>query len=234
MTIARSQGPNVECPVADELVALTEALAHSLRNPLFGISATLEAFAQRVGDDTSYKAYTDVLLAEVGRLKSILRDLDGLVGAATLDRSPTSMKALLDEVLAAQAGAVAADMLLPLPLGIPDAVLLVDRVRLRAIFSEIIACCLNGAIGGGQVRLGVETTSRLWRCTVENDGGSAANNGVKNLFTLFSSCRGGGSGLASVVALLVVQAHGGALLVQPTERGARVTLELPLNQESRD
>src|SRR6185369_11628772 len=55
--------------------ALVAGVAHEVRNPLFGISATLDAFAARFKRRTEYQRYVAILQGEVCRLSELMQQL---------------------------------------------------------------------------------------------------------------------------------------------------------------
>ena len=55
--------------------ALVAGVAHEVRNPLFGISATLDAFESKFKRRTEYRRYLDVLRERVGRLNALMHQL---------------------------------------------------------------------------------------------------------------------------------------------------------------
>lgn len=54
---------------------LVAGVAHEVRKPLFGISATLEAMNTRYGEIEKYGRYLTVLRTEVNRLNNLMVDL---------------------------------------------------------------------------------------------------------------------------------------------------------------
>ena len=55
--------------------ALVAGVAHEVRNPIFAISSTLDAFEARFGDTPELEKYFPVLRREVDRLGDLMRDL---------------------------------------------------------------------------------------------------------------------------------------------------------------
>src|SRR5207245_9661341 len=55
--------------------SLLAGVAHEVRNPLFGISSTLDAFEARHGHAEPFRQYLTILKGEVARLSTLMRDL---------------------------------------------------------------------------------------------------------------------------------------------------------------
>ena len=54
---------------------LVAGVAHQVRNPLFGISSSLDAMTEKFGDQPQYQRYLSVLRGEIERLNDLMRDL---------------------------------------------------------------------------------------------------------------------------------------------------------------
>jgi two-component system heavy metal sensor histidine kinase CusS len=78
------------------------------------------------------------------------------------------------------------------------------------------------------VVVSADRTDRHLRVAVEDEGGGIAPEVVPRLFDRFERGEEGhGSGLGLAIARAYARAHGGDLLYDPRERGARFELVLP-------
>ncbi len=55
--------------------SLVTAVAHEVRNPLFGLSATVDAFEARFGDREEFARYFKPLREQVDRVSQLMREL---------------------------------------------------------------------------------------------------------------------------------------------------------------
>jgi PAS domain S-box-containing protein len=81
------------------LGALVAGVSHEMRNPLFGLSATLDAFEARFGGRGEFAGYLVVLRRQVERVGELLTGLMEY-GRPSAERRPVPIGELLDEAFA--------------------------------------------------------------------------------------------------------------------------------------
>lgn len=222
---------------------LVSGVAHEVRNPLFGMSATLDAFEARFGDRDDYQKYLGLLRTGLSRLERLMRDLLAYGRPSSASLSPGPITAVLAQVRhsctarAAQLGASIewhlADQLPPI---------LMDDHRLSQVFVNLIENALQHSPAGGTVVVttAVVTTAEVqdggdsWvQCAVTDSGPGFALEDLPHLFDPFFSRRHGGTGLGLAIVQRIVEEHEGQIVAgNRPEGGAVFTVLFPSSPHS--
>lgn len=202
---------------------------HELRGPLAAALLGLESGARR-GELGSFRLHAIEL--ELGRAALALEDLANPQGGPRRARSQEAVDfrgLLARSVEAWQASAAARGYQLSLRWTGGRAVVTGHRLRLAQATGNLIANAIEH--GGGSIQIHAHAGVASLRVEVIDEGpGLSAP--VSEL-----ARRGGrafglrGHGLA--IACSIANAHGGRLASAPSERGARLVLELPARVQSR-
>jgi signal transduction histidine kinase len=214
---------------ADRMEAVARA-CHELRGPL---TAARLGLAAPAGQGVPSPKRLRAIDTELGRAALALDDLSGAGGGPRrlwrLDRVDVRLL-VADCVEAWQASASAAGRTVAVGWSGAEAAVWGDRLRLAQAIGNLVA----NAIEHGRGPVGVEVAVReaMVRVAVCDDGpGLPAP--VTELARRPRRGKGArGRGLA--IAADVAEAHGGALVSAPAERGARLVLELPLALPGQD
>jgi PAS domain S-box-containing protein len=216
---------------------LTHALVHDLRNPLAGISGSLEVLAE---DKTSSTQREMLQIAQanaqrmLGLVDSIL-DVSRLEsGQLPLERRPVHVAALVGEALRLQQPLAAERQLRfdnAVPLELP-AVLVDPRLAVR-VLHNLIDNAIKFTPKGGTIRIsaGHRSAASELSVSVSNTGAGILPALQDRLFQKFVAGRGpgSGSGLGLAFCRLAVEAHGGRIWVDTNATsGTMVTFTLPL------
>ena len=218
--------------------ALVAGVAHEVRNPLFGISATLDAFAARFKRRTEYRRYLDILQGEVSRLSELMQQLLDYGKPFRLAVTPESPREVMDIALqVCQPLALRAQVELagePAP-DLP--LLCVDRNRIVQVFQNLLENAVQHSQAGSRVVLRaarVELRERDGVCfTVEDTGPGIRSEDLPHIFEPFFTRRRGGTGLGLSIVQRIVENHEGEILIaNRPEGGAAVSVILPLRLQA--
>ncbi len=214
------------------LGSLVAGVAHEVRNPLFGISSTLDAFEARF-DQHDHGQYVRVLREQLERLSVLMNDLLDYARPVTLELVQGRFESVVEASLAACAplqrktGVSIETRLEP---GLPP--LRMDARRITQVLQNLLENAVQHAREAGSVRLEARLAHKdgaAWvECCVEDDGPGFRPDDLPHVFEPFFTRRHGGTGLGLSIVHRIVSDHGGSISADNRpEGGARLTLSLP-------
>ncbi len=229
----RAEAELRESQTFSALGALVAGVAHEVRNPLFGLSATLDAFEARVGVLGEHARFVSALRQQVTRLSELMGDLleygkpnppELAVGAL---EDVVSEAALACQNLSREAGV---PVRVALASGLPP--LHMDARRMVHAFRNLLDNSIRHSPRGGDVRLEARLVSVAGRPVVEcgiSDSGAGFEEGdLGRVFEPFFTKRQGGTGLGLSIVRRIVIEHGGTVVAaNRAGGGAEVRIRLP-------
>nr|BDT35390.1 PAS domain-containing protein [Myxococcus sp. MH1] len=213
--------------------AIVAGVAHEVRNPLFSISAVVDAVEATVGQRADLAPYMDVLRGEVRRLNHLTQELFEYGRPTRGEWVEGPVHPVVEEALAACAltGEQARVAVTPLLTeSLPP--VRMDSRRLFHVFRNVLENAVQHSPAGATVRVStavLEEEGRAWvRCTVRDGGPGFREEDLPHVFEPFFSKRRGGTGLGLSIVQRILEEHQGAIrLGNHPEGGAEVTLLLP-------
>lgn len=219
--------------------ALVAGVAHQVRNPLFAISATIDAMRARFGERPEFEQHLGILRLETERLSRLMQQLIdygkppnpeiGPVSAAdTLAEAIDGVRPLARQARVTIRSGLARDM----------QPVLMDRDRLFQVFQNLLENAIQFSPAGATVEVSAvvssEGGSRWVTCTVADSGPGFKPDDLPRIFEPFYSRRAGGTGLGLSIVQRILEEHGGTVLAaNRPEGGAAVTVRLPVEPSGR-
>jgi signal transduction histidine kinase/ActR/RegA family two-component response regulator len=213
---------------------LVAGVAHEIRNPLFGLTAAIDAFELRYGEGDHEKAgYLERMRTQADRVARLMRDLleYGKPYEPVLESAPLMpvLEAALDAV---RALADERDVILQVEREpeMPEARL--DTRRFEHIFVNLLDNAIRHSPRGGTVHVTLSVkhqgTPRIV-CAVRDSGEGFRSEVLPRVFEPFFSRRRGGTGLGLAIVQRVAEEHGGAVTVRNANGGGGIVeVSLPL------
>ncbi len=216
--------------------SLVAGVAHEVRNPLFSISAVVDALEPQLGERTAFMEYATLLRSQVHRLSQLMRDLLDYGKPSMLRPSPTSLAEVwrrASRACAALARERKVTVKERLAADVPS--LDIDGTQLERAFENLLTNAIQHAPAGSAVLvlagLDLSGPEPLVRCTVEDDGPGLGPESLERIFQPFFTRRKGGTGLGLPIVQRVLDAHGGRVMAENrAEGGARFTVLLPVRR----
>ena len=213
-----------------EMGALVAGVAHEVRNPLFGISATLDAFEVTFGN-AQHQQFVVALREQVERMNELMHELleygRPVAAASQAEDLVQLIHAAISSVgpLARLAGAtvrthVAAGS---------DVRVKMDRARMQQVFENLLKNAIEHSPAGGVVDVSLALEGKQVAIIVEDRGKGFQESDIVHIFEPFFTRRRGGTGLGLSLVWRIVEEHNGT--VRASNRpggGASMTVLLPI------
>lgn len=234
--LVRLQESLLRSETMSALGSIIAGVAHEVRSPLFGISATVDAFEARFGAQPDFSLYFRNLRHEIGRLSALMQDLLELGRPAAGPHDNHRVGEVLTEAIAGTAP-LAIERGVTLVNAVPPAVAAMtlhgDRRRLGQVFDNLIKNGLQHCRPGGDVVVHAQLAGVLGRpmmeIRVEDQGPGFRTEDFERLFEPFFSRRKGGTGLGLAIVRRIVDDHGGTVsAANRPEGGAVLRVALPV------
>jgi PAS domain S-box-containing protein len=212
--------------------ALVATVAHEVRNPLFAMTSTLDAFEDRMGNLDGAAHYTAALRAQCERMNRMMSDLLSYGRPQMAATRPGAVPDVIDQAVrvcesqARERGVRVERHLTP---DLPDVPMDADRLLLA--FRNLLENAIQHAPQGGRVRIEASLADGGERvlCEVTDDGPGFPPADLPRLFVPFHSRRPGGTGLGLAIVRSVTDDHGGEVSADNHPAGGgRVRIWLPL------
>jgi signal transduction histidine kinase len=222
-----------------ELGILTGGLAHEIKNPLSTVQLNLQLLSEELDPrDKNQQRMVHrlgVVQRETGRLREILDDFLRYAGKMELDRKPTDLNDLLEELVdffAPQAQLQRVQLRLRREDG-P----LMANVDAKFIKQAVLNLMLNGVQAmpsGGELILAASTNDGVARIDVIDTGGGVPKDAMQNIFKAYYSTKRGGTGLGLAISQRIASEHGGSLKVESEQgKGSDFSLTIPIDLDQK-
>ena len=217
--------------------ALVAGVAHEVRNPLFAISATLDAFDLRFRERDEHRKYGQALRAQLERMNGLMRDLLDYGRPAVLEFREVAPAELVRDAVRGCAD-LAVRRRVPVEVSVPEDLPAIrcDRSRALQVFVNLLENAIQHSPEDQPVSMEAAASARagepgvLFQIEDRGPGFQAAD--LPKLFDPFFTRRQGGTGLGLAIVRKIADEHGGAVV--PANRaggGATVSFWLPEGRE---
>ena len=212
--------------------ALVAGVAHEVRNPLFGISAMLDAYDEELRTE-HLGEFSDRIREQVARLTHLMTELLEFGKPVRVTKVPGTLPELIAEVIATRtdlANKSGVTLRNAVDENLPS--MAMDRPRLRQVFDNLIDNAIQHSPSGGTVTLFATEARRAGRrwidVRVEDEGHGFNADDLRHVFEPFFTRRERGIGLGLPIVQRIVEEHSGHVIAaNRTEGGAVITVCLP-------
>jgi PAS domain S-box-containing protein len=216
-----------------QMGAVVAGVAHEVRNPLFSMSATLDAFEAKRGRIKECEPHFGVLREQLERLRHLMHDLLEYGKPPTLELASVD---LTEVVRRAWESSPASPRRVTLIAELPEQLPAVrgDRLRLTQVLANLLTNAVQHSPDGGRVRVrahNLQQDGRVWvECVISDEGEGFIPGDLPHVFEPFYTRRSGGTGLGLALVQRIVEQHGGSVEAENLDAGgAAVRVRLPMD-----
>jgi len=210
--------------------SLIAGVSHQIRNPLFCISSTLDAFEARVGKDDQYQQLIAGLREDAERLRLLTNDLLEYGHPRELSLVPASLAAIIRLAVQSCAKMTAAAGVSIVVDANCDTVFSVDPGWMRQALENLIENAVQHSPARSTITVTLRDDLRFGRriaiLAVEDEGPGFVTADLPRVFEPFYTRRTRGTGLGLSIVQKIVEQHGGTVSAMNGQRGARVEIVL--------
>jgi PAS domain S-box-containing protein len=212
----------------EQLAALGElvaGVAHEVKNPLFGMSVTLDLLDQELGDKPDAAELTDALRKWITRLQILTENLLAYGRTWTTDLAPGELYAVVTQaMIAAQPLAEGNFVALEANLDGAAPSVLMDPLRLALVFENLLANAVQHSSRGQTVTVEARQAGEHVEVAVRDQGPGFRYDEIARVFQPFFTRRRGGTGLGLSIVQRIVEEHGGTVTASNGDKGGAVVL----------
>ena len=232
---------------SEKLAALGELsaeVAHEIKNPLVSIGGfarrlrdKLEGLSRETPSEEDLQAaqnYATIILNEVERLETLLRNILTFTREDTLDLKPRALPELIEEVLGFFETEIRQQgVILEKDFSRNPGPVWMDAEKIKQVLINVVFNALESMPEGGRLKLSTGVLDGdqgpLAQIRVEDNGGGIPPEVFQNIFNPFFTTKEGGTGLGLAISQRIMQGHQGDIRVENNvNQGVTVTLYFPL------
>lgn len=215
------------------LGGLVAGMAHEIRNPLFALMASLDAYEARFAPkDGSHTEKFVGMRKQLMRVSELIQDLLEYGKPHEPRLEPGSLAGVIEEAVeSSRELASRRSIVIDVDLAETPPVNM-ERSRAIHVFTNVLANAIEHAPGATSVKVELTTTGdgAFVECRVRDAGPGFSPTLLPSLFEPFVTQRHGGTGLGLAIAHRIVDEHGGTIDASNADGGGGlITIRFPVS-----
>jgi len=208
---------------------LTSGAAHEIKNPLNSIALHLEVLKSKLAESDVGADEIEVIAREIRRLDRVVKSFLDFTRPVELNVESLDLSALLQELtdlIAPDAKARGVDVQLDRPDS--KAPMRGDHDLLKQALRNVLMNGVQSMADGGLLTVRLEPRGEDWLVRVRDQGAGIADEIRDQIYHLYFTTKGRGSGIGLALTFQIVQLHGGTIdFESEVDAGTEFRIELP-------
>lgn len=212
-----------------KLEKLAASIAHEIRNPLTGISSTVQLLESKLPPGDHRRECTHIILDEIARLEGIVNRFLMLARPVKIIKTEVDLSELIRKTLyLEQAHGPEPSVRIDCEGVSSDLKIWADAESVKQVLLNLIGNAKNFVPEQGMIQICVTETPSHVNIAVLDNGPGIPEEHMEQIFEPFFSARHKGVGLGLAISLQIARDHGGALTAENRqEGGAKFVLSVP-------
>lgn len=210
------------------------AIAHELRNPVFGITSAAQLLRYRNIEDPLIERNLGRILRETERLNSLIAALLEYGRPEPVQLAPGDPDGVWEEVLASHKGVLESKALLVNHVVPRDrAACDIDPEQLAQALGNTLVNAIEAAPEGSDLMIhSIVERDGAWRSILHNDGAPVPAEILPRVFEPLVTTKTGHAGTGLAVAHRILSDHGGSISIDCDAAGTTLTFGLPPTRDT--
>ncbi len=221
-----------EIPYQD-LVKLTDGIAHEVRNPLVAIGGAVNRLYKLCEKECDHSGYFDRIFTNLGRIEGIIKKVEFFAHLPKPVAEKQRLGEMIEEAIKPYRPQIH-DENINLKTSLDDISLFVDKDLVVTAFSVLIENALYALSKKGSLLIHSRIEDAKCKVDVSDTGSGIAPENLTYIFKPFFSTKSDGTGLDLAVLKRIMEIHGGKVEVQSKlNEGTTFSLVFPMERRRR-
>ena len=217
------------------LAKLSGSIAHEIRNPLAGISATAQVLASKLDEDDRKRRFVTVILDEIDRINRIIKELLNFATPSQTSFLKSNINKILEsalDLLHKKIQKQNIEIVREYDRDLPD--IYCDEGQIKQAVLNVMLNSVSAMPEEGILYVATEIETKNdedWvKITVKDTGKGFPQEVLKEIFAPFTSTKTQGLGLGLTITKSIISSHYGKIEAENlSDSGAQVVVLLPTN-----
>lgn len=217
------------------LAKLSGSIAHEIRNPLAGISATAQVLSSKFDENDTKRRFVTVILDEIDRINRIIKELLNFAAPSKASFLKSNINKILEsslDLLHKKIQQQNIEIVREYDRGLPD--IYCDEGQIKQAVLNVMLNSVSAMPEEGILYIATEIVDKNdedWlKITIKDTGKGFPEEVLKELFAPFTSTKTQGLGLGLTITKSILNSHYGKIEAENLSgSGAKVVILLPAN-----
>lgn len=216
---------------------LSAGLAHEIRNPLAGISGSVELLkASNGGRNSEDQRLFSLVIREIDRLNELISDFLGFARPDISKNDSVNMSHFISEMVELlKFDSRFANHSIDFQLDIESFDMLVDRNKLKQAFLNLVINSLQACIEAQRapvIKISGGRDQDFYRVVFEDNGVGIPESRIDQVFEPFHTTKDRGTGLGLAITHRILESHGAHLsLKSEAGQGTSISVRFPIEEK---